>query len=598
MIDLHDPKRRGRLLDAIKGSRVALRPFRVVREKLLKDYAGSWYSEKGHGKNTKILVNLMNQTAKIYTVALAANNPVVDVATMRPSSWPFAKRFELNLNKLISDMNLAKTFRQIVLDAFFSIGIAVVCMRDTDTRFHGLLEGEEDVFIDPGEPWLNRVSIDDAILDMATKDLSKMRYCGHMYRADYEKVMDEPGYAKDVKAQLKPSKRDTIEGDGPRGWDLGTDVEDDRLKDLVWLQDVWIPENGSVATMAACQDLPPLLERDWTGGQSGPYKFLSLGLMPDCIMPSSPASNLKCLHDLQNRLHRKMERQSDRQKTVNVYQVGDEDDATKLRDAKDGEWKGLRNPRDVQQVSLGGIDAGNQAWSMIVQDEYNRAAGNIGARAGLGPQAPTARQEGIIQDRVDSQDADMHMSVLTFAGECCEELGRLMWHDENLEVRTSRQVEGTNITVDSSWPLRNEWGDRIVDGEFDDYELKVQALSMVYKSPEQKVQEILGTVSELAPLYPMFEATGGTLDIKELLAIIAKLRNQPELNRIYKFVGQVEMTGSQNTVRQSPVTRRETIRRNVPTGGTQENRGALMAQVLGQGAMNADQMGSLTRGAG
>lgn len=26
-----------------------------------------------------------------------------------------------------------------------------------------------------------------------------MRYCGHRYRADYEKVMDEPGYDKKVK---------------------------------------------------------------------------------------------------------------------------------------------------------------------------------------------------------------------------------------------------------------------------------------------------------------------------------------------------------------------------------------------------------------
>lgn len=66
-------------------------------------------------------------------------------------------------------MSLDKTFRSIVLDAFFCIGCGVVMMRDTDTRFHGLLESEEDVWLDPGEPWFNRVSLDDLILDMSAK---------------------------------------------------------------------------------------------------------------------------------------------------------------------------------------------------------------------------------------------------------------------------------------------------------------------------------------------------------------------------------------------------------------------------------------------
>ena len=200
MIDLQNDEKRGRLLKAIKSSREAMEPFRRVRKELVRDYVGSWYSESG--ARNKTLVNLMNQTARIYTVALAANNPQVLVSTPRDEAYPFARRFEVNLNKLIGDMNLSQTFRAIVLDAFFCLGCGVVMMRDTDTRFHGMLESEEDVWLDPGEPWLNRVSFDDLILDMPAKELTKMRYCGHRYRADYEKVMDEPGYAKKVKDKL------------------------------------------------------------------------------------------------------------------------------------------------------------------------------------------------------------------------------------------------------------------------------------------------------------------------------------------------------------------------------------------------------------
>ena len=185
MIDLQNDEKRGRLLKAIRSSRNALEPFRRVRRELIRDYCGSWYSESG--AENKTLVNLINQTARIYVVALAANNPQVLVSTPSSANIAFARRFEINLNKLISDMTLDKTFRAIVLDAFFCIGCGVVCMRDTDTRFHGLLESEEDCWLDPGQPWFNRVSLDDLILDMSAKELSKMRYCGHRYRADYEK---------------------------------------------------------------------------------------------------------------------------------------------------------------------------------------------------------------------------------------------------------------------------------------------------------------------------------------------------------------------------------------------------------------------------
>jgi len=278
MIDLSNDERRGRLLKAIKSSRDALEPFRRVRKELIKDYVGSWYAESG--AENKTLVNLINQTARIYTISLSANNPQVLISTPRSENIAFARRFEVNVNKLISDMALDQTFRAIVLDAFFCIGCGVVMMRDTAVRFHGLLESEEDVWYDPGEPWFNRVSLDDLILDMPAKELSKMRYCGHRYRADYEKVMDEPGYSKKVKDKLKPTSRQHHDSTGAAR-DIASDwgsAEDDDLKDMVWLMDVWIAENNSIATMACDQaDIEPLIERDWTGSQAGPYKFLSLG---------------------------------------------------------------------------------------------------------------------------------------------------------------------------------------------------------------------------------------------------------------------------------------------------------------------------------
>jgi hypothetical protein len=383
MFDLSNKEKRARLYKAIKSSRDALEPFRRVRKELIRDYVGSWYSESG--SQNKILVNLINQTARIYTVALAANNPQVLVSTSKDSSLPFARRFEVNLNKLISDMNLDKTFRSIVLDAFFCVGCGVVMMRDTDTRFHGLLESEEDVWLDPGEPWFNRVSLDDLILDMSAKELTKMRFCGHRYRADYEKVMAEPGYNKKVKEKIKPTSRSHHDSVGAAR-DIASNhgsAEDDDLKDMVWLMDVWIAENNSIVTMVCDQqELEPLIEREWIGSQAGPYKFLSLGDTPDNVIPTSPAINLKGMHDLQNRLHRRMEADSDAHRVVNVYPPGMEDDAKSLQTSQRNGWYRAKSPEQIKQFEMGGVDQRDMALATFLQSEYDRFAGNLQAMGG------------------------------------------------------------------------------------------------------------------------------------------------------------------------------------------------------------------------
>ena len=596
MFDLKDQQKRDRLYKAIRSSRNALEPFRRVRQTLIKDYVGSWYTESG--AENKTLVNLINQTARIYTVALAANNPSVLVSTPRMDMLPFARRFEVNLAKLISDMALDETFRMIVLDAFFCLGCGVVMMRDTDTRFHGLLESEEDVWLDPGQPWFNRVSLDDLILDMTAKELSKMRYCGHRYRADFEKVMDEPGYDKKVKDKLRPTNREHHDSVGATR-DMASDwgsAQDDDLKDMIWLQDIWIAENNTIVTLPCDQqDMEPLIERPWTGSQAGPYKFLSLGDTPDNIIPTSPAMNLKGMHDLQNRLHRRMEADSDANRVVNVYPPGMEDDAERLRTAERNGWYRAKSPESIKQFQSGGVDQRDMALATFIQTEYDRFAGNLQAMGGLGQQATTLGQEELIHGNVSKNVADMRMAVVSFASKCILDLGRLMWEDETLELKTSMEVGNTGINVNSDWTPDYR------QGEFDDYEFRIEPYSMIFKTPEQKLQELFQVIREIAPLWPMFQASGASIDAQAIVEEIARLKNRPEFKRFITFAAPAEMLGGdENTVRQSPVTSRETVRKNVSSGGTEAARSNALIQTLmgGQPQINSQQRNSMLQGVG
>lgn len=592
MIDLQNNEKRARLLKAIKSSRDALEPFRRVRKELIKDYVGSWYAESG--ASNKTLVNLINQTARIYTVALAANNPQVLVSTPKTETLAFARRFEVNLNKLISDMALDKTFRAIVLDAFFCLGCGVVMMRDTDTRFHGILESEEDVWLDPGEPWFNRVSLDDLILDMPAKELTKMRYCGHRYRADYEKVMDESGYSKKVRDKLSPTSRSHHDSTGAVR-DIASEwgsAEDDDLKDMVWLMDVWIAENNSIVTMACDQDLPPLIEREWIGSQAGPYKFLSLGETPDNVIPTSPAINLKGMHDLQNRLHRRMEDDSDAHRVVNVYPPNMADDAERLRTAERNSWQRGTSPEQIKQFEMGGIDQRDMAMATFLQNEYDRFAGNLQAMGGLGAQAATVGQEEIISGNVARNVADMRMAVVSFASECVLDLGRLMWEDQTLELQTSIPVGNMGINVSSNWMPDYRQGD------FEDYEFRVEPYSMVFKTPEQHLQELFQVLRELAPLWPMFQASGATFDAKAIVDEIARLRNRPEFRKFITFTDPNEMLGGdENTIRQAANTTRTNIRQNISDGGTADARSNALVRDLmaGQSSSTNGQQNAMLR---
>ena len=582
MIDLANDEKRGRLLKAIRSSRDALEPFRRVRKELIRDYCGSWYSEGG--AESKTLVNLINQTARIYVVALAANNPQVLVSTPSTENIAFARRFEVNLNKLISDMTLDATFRKIVLDAFFCLGCGVVTMRDTDTRFHGLLESEEDVWLDPGEPWLNRVSLDDLILDMSAKELTKMRYCGHRYRADYEKVMDEPGYSKAVKDKLKPTSRAHHDSTGAAR-DIASDsAEDDDLKDMVWLMDIWVAENNSIATMACNQsDIEPLIEREWNGSQAGPYKFLSLGDTPDNVIPTSPAMNLKGMHDLQNRLHRRMEDDSDAHRVVNVYPPGKEDDAKRIQNAERNSWQRMTDPTNIKQVEVGGVDQRDMAMATFIQGEYDRFAGNLQAMGGLGAQASTVGQEELIHGQLSKNVADMRMAVVMFASDCILDLGRLMWEDETLELRTSMPVGNSGINVSSDWTPDYRMGN------FEDYDFKVEPYSMVFKTPQQHLQEYFQVLQQIAPLWPMFQASGASLNVQVLVEEMSRLLNKPEIKSLITFAAPAEMLGGdQNTVRSPSHTVRENVRKNVGTGGTAEARSNSLIRDLMSGASSTN----------
>jgi len=165
-----------------------------------------------------------------------------------------------------------------------------------------------------------------------------------------------------------------------------------------------------------------------------------------------------------------------------------------------------------------------------------------------------------------------------------------MWEDETMEIDSSMEIGG--VVLPMNWRPEQRTGD------FEDYEFRIEPYSMVFKTPEQKLQELFQVLRELAPLWPMFQASGATLDAEAIVDEIARLKNRPEFKRFITFEFSTdELGGDENTVRQSPVTSRENIRRNIPTGGTPEARSNALIQSLmgGDPQINSQQRAAMGR---
>jgi len=591
MFDLGSKESRDRLHRAIKTSRDALEAnWRWSRTEMIQAFVGSMYSPYGAEYTT--YVNRLNQTQKIYQMALAFNNPQVKVNSFDSKLWPFCRKFEVNINKVLANIDFKTTFQLGLADAFFLMGIFWVRMADA-----GLCEIVSNVWVDFGKPWIDRVSFDDVILDLAMKDMRQMRFCGARYRCSYDAVMRRDDFDKRVKDKLTPTSKFSYESGSKYAEQIanGTMVDDDDLQPMIWLEDVFLPKGdgarGQICTFQADQeDARPLKVLDEDAGPMGPFEFLTLGFVPDNIMPSSPAQNLYGLHLLGNRLYRKLAEQALRQKNTVGYAPGGEDDASRGLNAKDGEFFKVRDPKNMQPISFPGVDGNTNAFFLASGELYNTAAGNERAIAGLGSETDTVGQEKMIEQHASGMIGYMKGRVNDCAGNLSRKIGALMWDDEALTIESSMEAEHTGYHVDSSWRP----GER--EGIKNFYDFSVEPNSMGFQPPEAKLQKVMGYLQAVGTIFPLVQA--GLLDLQELTKLVSEYQNVPELQRVFKFVSQ-QMNGSgggadQHAATKAPVTSREVTRNNRSTGP----QGAGMAAVLGQMMQGGGQQQPMKAGAG
>jgi hypothetical protein len=541
------------------------------------------------------VANLQFQAAEAYTMALAANRPRVDCTSQSTRYLPFARRLKAAVNNLLKQIEFEVTMQRLVLDAFFRVGIAKVCREDA-----GPVEVDTNVFVDPGKPFIRSVSYDNFCYDTTAGGWESCSYMAESYDALYEKLEADDRVDKEVLGRAVRKEPPAQYPDGEvRTKDTagGEDSRPNPLDETVPCIDVWFPRLQKICTfIATSKNTPwevavykPLRTIKWTGTKKGPYRNLSYGPVPEHVEPVSLSSNLSFLDKLYNNLTRKTSNQARRQKNVMPFKPGDEDDAAALQKVKDGFTVKVNDPDSVKVVSIPGADQATVALSMGVVDMFDRMAGNLPAKIGLGPQSETVGQDQMISEKVSKHEARLQQRTAAFVVSLITELASQLWDDPVTRIHDEIEED-----AEHNIRLENSWEPGVREGNFSDYDLSIEPFSMAYKSPQEHAATINQLITQkYIPGIQSGLITGITLDGQAMVELDAELLNEPRLKQVLRTGPTIDP--QQDTPRQAANTTRTNIRKSVPTGGTEQSRRGILQQALLSGSQNPDQAASLTR---
>ena len=565
-----------RLQDAVEWSVRQLQAPRQARVDAVRQFVGSHYSD--HGAEKRVPVNQIELAVTIYLRHLAARAPRVMVSSRVDELKPFARSMELALNQVPEEIGLASTFRRVVLEALFGIGVAKVGIA---------AGGDSSLGHDSGRTFVDLVNPDDYFLDMAAKSRETIQYEGNDYWLDVETARDM-GWEG-----LEPDEHTTHgEGGAQRAEGVGKDTGAPLLYEQVHLRDVWVVAENRLITYAV-KTKQVLRNLPWDGPEGGPYYTLSFSDVPGNLMPLPPVAMWRDLHELSNDLFRKLAKQAMAKKTVAAFPGGNEDSVNALKLTSDGE--GLKySGAKPEQITLGGIDAPTLAFFLQCKDLSSYMAGNLDSLGGLGPVSDTATQDEAIGQAAGARMASMKASVTEWARRVWKALAWYEWTDPLRRRVIAKPVDGTDMVV------VREWSAETREGDFLDFNLEIDPYSMEDDTPASRLQKVRAVIMELVlPAMPLIQQQGGSLDFRALMDLVARLGNVDELRGLVRFGEPIEgeraAGGSGSPSFKPAKTERTYTRRNVP-GASRSGKDDVMGRILMGGGVQGSEAASLSRG--
>ena len=556
-----------KLQTAVSTSRKDLAPYRRQEDEALKQYLGSHYGDDGSSE--PFPGNMMEIAVTTLLQQLAAKEPQVLLLSRTEQD---TQTVELAINKLLVEMDFGAELRQFVMSALFSIGIMKVGI---DSTYSAMID-EEQFF--ETEVYAQHIPFADWVHDTTARKWTprEVQFSGHMYRVPREWVKTNQSFDEKSRDNLPVSTRTAFD-------------EKDRTHSksefvpYADLWDIWIPSESRMVTFAD-GGTSVLSDRQIERGDDySPFHLMGFNPVLNRIMPLPPVMNWMDAHDLDNRMFVKLGEQASRQKTVTFAQPQSVDDANRIIKSEDGDTVVVANPQGVREARFGGPDQQILGFAGYMREMTSYVMGNLDSMAGLGAQASTATQEGIIKNSGNARLQAMQGEVLKSVQHIVRDVFWWMWNSPLIEMQVTRPIGNTGLSVEASWPIgftdEGQEFDYRDQMSVDEFEIDIEPYSLQNKPPSVRLMELRQIWQQ--DILPLMQAGLVQPDMEKYLRLLSKYGDWPELEQIANLVDTNELMGRG---RMPANTTREYIRKN--EGSTKTMQGterSMIAQAMAMG---------------
>lgn len=517
------------LCQAIQQSRLTLRRPREERTYAVRQYVGKHYSEEA--ARQMVPVNLLGLYVSIMSRSLVAKNPRVMLSTFEREMKPVVSAMESWANEEIENIQLANTLERAVVDALFNIGIVKVGLATPADA--ALLNWD----LRAGQPFAERVDLDDFVYDIHARDFSEAGYLGHRVRLPLQALKSWLKSKKQLQ-DLAGQEDEFFNHEGDERVSMigrGYYSNREEYEAMVDVWEIYLPRHKLVLTLLDQHlsgpneqgDASPLHVQRWLGPPHGPYHILGFGIVPGNCMPKAPVMDLIDLHEAVNQCYRKVFRTVGRLKEVTAYRDGADRDGKAALEASDGDAIAVTDPQNLVQIVFSGTTL--QTLLLVaphLRDLFNWLAGNIEAMAGLSPQAKTLGQDELLQAGASKTMQDMQDRCLGLATSVIKSLCWYWHHDPFKVMHSEYQIQG----LPGMGIKRSVAPKQRRQGRFEDLKVLVDPYSMQHQTPQTRMAQINQVVTQvIIPMMQLLVQSGHSFDVQAYLQKLSKYMSMPDL---------------------------------------------------------------------
>lgn len=564
-----------RLRDAVASNRKDLAPHIEKQLESSKQLAGCHY-----GKNdTKALpLNIYRMFVTVMNRMMTARDPKVTVTTEYRELNACADRLERALSYQAKRVGFKTVMRRVNQDGLTGVGLMKVGMKATR-----LVEWDGEVMYMP-EPFVARVALEDAILDMSAKSWEAQQFLGHRFMATGEEIRKRFGATEEEVQKWEEENGFFHDEDGNER--EATISQQQRgmnarfFEPLIEMNEVYVKSTGMVVTYPVVEDGRMLDERRYYGPEEGPIERMNVMEIGGQVLPVAPGMMIRDLHDAINYVYRKCIDQAHRQKTLWGVRGSAQKDIERQMKARDGYAVKLDSPQGVVKMDFPGVNREALAFVIDAMARANFFGGNLEVLAGLGAGADTLGQEQIMSAGANKLAEELSDASYTLGRWGLRSVGLYLWEDEATELPLSHRIPGTNIDLKSVWNSEQR------RGEFIDHNIDIEYGSMAPQNNAAKFNTMLTFLERIVmPLMADLQQNGVTLDVEHVAKLAAKMLDLKELDEILIFSNSqdVPKTPVGESARMSPVSTRRYVRENKSTRTQRGTDNALTSMLMGNG---------------